>query len=72
MERLLSVRETAELLGVCKATVYRYVYSRQIPFVRFNGRILFDEKRLRIFIEEHAVEPIPEEVSAMRNRRIDK
>ena len=54
----LSVQQAADILGVSRATLYRYVCLKQVPHVRIYGRILFDEERLQKFVDEHSFEPI--------------
>ena len=58
MKRLLNIDEAAALLGIKKPTLYRYVCIRRIPFVRYNRRIFFIEDQLKIFVDQHSVEPI--------------
>ena len=59
VKRLLNVDEAAALLGISKAVLYRYTSTRKkITFVKFNRRVLFDEDKLKEFVDEHSVEPI--------------
>jgi len=39
-ERLLDVREAAQLLGLKPATLYQWAYERRIPVVKLFGRAL--------------------------------
>jgi excisionase family DNA binding protein len=50
--RLLSLQQVAELLGVSTASVRRLLSAGQLPFVRFNRRLLVDVKDLDAFIEQ--------------------
>jgi excisionase family DNA binding protein len=44
VQPLLSVREAAEYLGVCRQTVYTYIYHEGLPSITVRGirRIHFD------------------------------
>jgi excisionase family DNA binding protein len=50
-DRLLRVREVAEHLGVCNATVYRLVESGQLPHVRIVDPIRIRPNDLDKFVE---------------------
>jgi len=39
MERLLTVRQVAAMLGVCRATVYAMVERGELPHLRLGGVI---------------------------------
>jgi excisionase family DNA binding protein len=39
-DRLLTVREAAEMLGVAPSTIYQWSYERRIPSVKLMGRAL--------------------------------
>lgn len=41
-QRLLTVREAAEYLGLKPTTLYDRVARRKIPFVKLNGALRFD------------------------------
>ena len=57
MERLLSITEAAEQLGIKKSTLYKYVMLHKIPYVKLGARLLFDPVRLDAWIKEHSQEP---------------
>ena len=57
--KLLSIGEAAKRLGLKKATVYKYVGLRAVPFVKLGSRVLFDPIRLDAWVKAHAVEPKP-------------
>ncbi len=40
-EKFLTVREVAERLGVCRATVYAMVERGELPHVRIGNRVRF-------------------------------
>ena len=57
MEKLLSIDETAELLGLKKPTIYKFVSRKQIPHIKLGGRLLFDQASLREWIAENSFSP---------------
>lgn len=56
MERLFSVAELADRLGLAKATIYKKTGAKTIPFVRV-GRIRFREADIERWLNERSVEP---------------
>lgn len=54
MERLLTIKEVAELLQVKVNTLYSWVFTNKIPFVKINGVLRFKEKAIGKWIENHA------------------
>lgn len=57
METLLSVTEAAAILKVAPATIYQYVWRRQIPFAKLQGALRFSPSKLQAWIEERSVAP---------------
>ena len=57
MNKLLSVSEAAQYLGIKKTTVYKYVIGKRIPHVKIGTRVLFDALRLEAWVKEHSHEP---------------
>ncbi len=47
----LTVKETAELIGVSPATIYAMVREEQIKFVRVRGRILFHRDTIEQWLQ---------------------
>lgn len=43
---MLSVNETAKLIGVSKTTIYAMTREEQIPHIRVRGRILFHRETI--------------------------
>lgn len=39
-DRLLTVEETAAMLGIKPTTVYKWAYERRLPVVKLRGRAL--------------------------------
>jgi excisionase family DNA binding protein len=48
---LISVPRAAELLGISRASAYRYAESGELPVKRFGGRVLVVRDRLRDLLE---------------------
>jgi excisionase family DNA binding protein len=49
--RLLTLRETAELLAISVGSARRLIAAGELPVVRFNRRLLVDAKDLDAFIQ---------------------
>ncbi len=67
-DRLLSVAEVADLLGLKRPTVYKKVCRREIPFIKPGGprgRVLFRPEDLEAFIASRRV-PSYEEAAKRR------
>ena len=58
MEKLLSIKETSEIIGLKISTIYKYVCCRKIPFIKIGGRVLFDAEKLKAWIQQKSIEPI--------------
>jgi len=56
-DKLLSVREAADYLGLKVSTLYKYKLCGTVPFVKLGSRLLFDPEKLRRWIEQHSYEP---------------
>ena len=54
MERLLTVRELAEYLGVNPFSVYRWVAQHKIPHRRVDRAIRFDLREVDEFMKQRA------------------
>ena len=55
MNRLLTTKETAELLGVSPGTlrVWRSTGSGDIPYVKINRSVRYPEEHLKEYINSH-------------------
>lgn len=53
MEKLLTIQETAEVLGVKVPTLYNWVSERKITVVKVGRLVKFDPNDLREFIEKN-------------------
>jgi excisionase family DNA binding protein len=55
--RLTKIKETSKLLGCSPVTVRRRVKDGSLPHYRIHGRLLFDLRQLRLYLERHRVDP---------------
>ncbi|MFT3914873.1 MAG: helix-turn-helix domain-containing protein [Anaeromyxobacteraceae bacterium] len=53
VDRLLTVREVAARLNVCRATVYSMVERGELPHVRVGNAVRFDPMSLARALEAH-------------------
>jgi excisionase family DNA binding protein len=65
-DRLLSLRETQEVLGVSRAWVTRLVRAGALPVIELGGRTLVDTADLRAFIESKKTTRTPETMRESR------
>ena len=56
MEKLLSVNQLSDILGLKKITIYEWVRDSKIPFVKLGKRVLFRPKDIEGFINANRVE----------------
>jgi excisionase family DNA binding protein len=59
MQRLLSVREAANYIGLSTHTLYTMVSQRRIPYVKVGRLTKFDVVLLDAWLKKHTVMPIP-------------
>ena len=50
-KRLLNVKEIAEFLGVSERTVWSWVYTGEIPYIRVRRTVRFDPERVVAALE---------------------
>jgi len=55
-KRLLSVTETAKVLGISRSFVYKLVESDSIPVIRLGRALRFDMRHLEIWLDAIAAE----------------
>jgi len=61
MEKLLTVKEVAEQLGIARASVYHWLSQNRLPCVRLSARcVRFREKDLEALIEQFSVSDVTE------------
>ncbi len=56
MDKLLNVNQLADILGLKKITVYEWVRSNRIPFIKLGKRVLFHPRDVEEFIKSNRVE----------------
>ncbi len=54
MRSLLSVRQVANIIGSCIATVRRYAASGKLAYVRIGNRLRFEPSEVAAFIESRS------------------
>lgn len=57
MKRLLSVNETADLLGLKVSTIYAWVHKKKIPYVKTGGKLKFIEDQISKLVEANSFVP---------------
>ena len=65
---MLNIAEASTLLGLSKATLYKYICQRTIPHYKIGSRVLFDEQKLQSWLEARTIEPFS--VSLPRRRAL--
>ena len=50
--------ELAEYIAISRATVYRLVAKRQLPFRKIGGVLRFKKEDIERYLEECSIEPI--------------
>jgi excisionase family DNA binding protein len=59
VDRLLNIKEAAEVLGIAPGSLYYMVSQRRVPFVRISNRCLrFSKAALEKFISDRSVPAI--------------
>ncbi len=56
MEKLLSVNQLSDILGLKRITIYEWVRDNKIPFVKLGKRVLFHPQDVEEFIKANRVE----------------
>lgn len=57
MNKLLTVIQAAELLGIHRISVYKLIYARKIPFIRIKGiGLRFNPDSLEAWAKQSEVE----------------
>jgi excisionase family DNA binding protein len=55
---LIPIHDLSVWLNLSTSYLYKLVCSRQIPFVKVGARVLFDTERIKLWLNDKAVEPI--------------
>lgn len=58
MNRLLSIKQTAEYTGLSPHTLYTMVSQRRIPYVKVGRLVKFDTALLEAWLRENTVMPM--------------
>ena len=53
---LMDVKEVAAALKVSEKTIRNWVSARKIPYVKLGGRVVFDQKKVRAWLDAKMVE----------------
>jgi excisionase family DNA binding protein len=70
IERVLSVTEVAQMLSLCRASVYRYIDAGIIPAIRIGTTLRVDPKALaeclrrRTLLPTTSISPLRQTVSS--------
>ena len=56
MQKLLNVKEVAEILGLEISTIYDWVYRRKIDYVKVGRLLKFNPEVVQKFIETHTTQ----------------
>ena len=60
MEKLLTIDEASQVLGISVKTIYTYVCKKIIPHVKIQGNLRFRESDLEAWVEKQLVKPLNE------------
>jgi excisionase family DNA binding protein len=61
MEKLLTVKDVAELLGLSQITVYKMIYKDAIPYIkigRTNRSVRFNKDKIIAWINKNSCDKI--------------
>lgn len=58
-EKLLTVEELAEALGLAPQTIRNWVALRKIPFLRIGGKTRFRKRSIEMWLEQKEFNPCP-------------
>ena len=64
MSNLLTIKEASAKLNLKVSTLYKMTCQKRIPYVKISSKLLFDEKSLDRWIEEHSIAPITTKTGA--------
>jgi excisionase family DNA binding protein len=56
--KLLSIKDLGKVFNISKATAYRIVEGRKIPFYKIGGVLRFSEKDILGYLEENRIDQI--------------
>jgi len=56
-EKLLSISEAADFLGVKVNTLYSWVHTRKIPYVKVGRLVRFDLAEIKSWLQDFVIKP---------------
>jgi len=56
----MTVKEVAELLKIAEKTVRKYLWQKQIPYLKIGGHVRFEKTQILAWISEKQVPTIEE------------
>jgi len=56
MEKLLTVNQVADLLGVKTSTIYQWTHEGFIPHVKIGNRVRFKVSQIEKWLEKKSIE----------------
>jgi len=59
METYFTVEEVAKYLNYAEKTIYKWVFNREIPFIKINQSLRFRLSEIEKWVEENKVRPEP-------------
>ncbi|PKL23551.1 MAG: hypothetical protein CVU43_16465 [Chloroflexi bacterium HGW-Chloroflexi-5] len=59
VKKYLSVIEASQFLRLARSTIYGYVFNRRIPFIKVEGKVVFDEDSLVAWMKSHEKREVP-------------
>lgn len=54
MEKLIGVNELSEYLGVAKQTIYGWVHTGYVPYIKFQNAVRFKRTEIDKWIEKRS------------------
>jgi excisionase family DNA binding protein len=54
--KLLTIKQVAEMLSVSVTSVYRLIYSRSLPFYKIGGVLRFNSADVDVYLQQARVE----------------
>lgn len=56
MAELMTISEVSQKLKISKWTVYSWISTRYIPFLKLGGRVLFDWIEIEKWLKKNSIE----------------
>jgi len=55
---LWNIKQASEVIGIPVGTIYCWVHQKKIPFIKVNGRLMFDPKDIQAWLDAQKVVPL--------------